>query len=286
MTASSTSSLPPHRPRHALPLGLPSRSRTRRLANREIADHFAEYARVVFDRLGDRVDRWITLNEPYIFTMFGTACVHGAGIQDIGSRRGHPPRHAAHGKAVQLSAPAAPEAKSDHQLEHELRAADESRRRPPPSSSPDFDARLFHGPVFGKGYPPRPEVLRRARRALAIERGDMDVIAAPTDFLGVNLYSRQRILADPPAARVPERPPRSASAHGYEAAPHSLATSCAGLEGVRRPKIYITENGVCDNTAPEGASSMISSASTCSALPRRLHGRLRCADVRGYYQCR
>lgn len=40
---------------------------------RDTASRFAEYASVVADRLGDRVQKWITLNEPAEHTLFGHA---------------------------------------------------------------------------------------------------------------------------------------------------------------------------------------------------------------------
>ena len=46
-----------------------------RLANRDIGEKFANYARVVAKRLGDRVKRWVTFNEPNIHALFG----HGMG---------------------------------------------------------------------------------------------------------------------------------------------------------------------------------------------------------------
>ena len=52
--------------RHALPLGPAAGARgPRRLADRDTAARFAEYAGVVADRLGDRVAMWNTLNEPW-----------------------------------------------------------------------------------------------------------------------------------------------------------------------------------------------------------------------------
>ena len=61
----------------------------------------------------------------------------------------------------------------------------------------DFDSRLFHGPVFGKGYPASVLKYYAERGApLPIEPGDMKIIASPTEFLGVNLYSRQLIEPD------------------------------------------------------------------------------------------
>src|SRR5690606_38026854 len=40
---------------------------------RETAERFAEYTAVVAERLGDRVDRWITLNEPFCSAFVGYA---------------------------------------------------------------------------------------------------------------------------------------------------------------------------------------------------------------------
>ena len=39
--------------------------------NRDCADWFADYARVVFDRLGDRVSMWATHNEPIVTSVLG-----------------------------------------------------------------------------------------------------------------------------------------------------------------------------------------------------------------------
>lgn len=41
--------------------------------DRDTASHFAEYVSVVADRLGDRVKKWITLNEPAEQTLLGHA---------------------------------------------------------------------------------------------------------------------------------------------------------------------------------------------------------------------
>ena len=40
-------------------------------ANRDTAQHFADYCGAVVDHLGDRVKRWLVFNEPWIFTIVG-----------------------------------------------------------------------------------------------------------------------------------------------------------------------------------------------------------------------
>jgi beta-glucosidase len=50
---------------------------------RDSVDWFADYARVVFDRLGDRVTTWITHNEPWVVAFLGYAIgVHAPGLCD------------------------------------------------------------------------------------------------------------------------------------------------------------------------------------------------------------
>src|SRR5215813_897618 len=52
-------------------------------ANRDVAEHFGDFAGAVLQRLGDRVPRWITLNEPYCFTFLGhLEGRHAPGLHD------------------------------------------------------------------------------------------------------------------------------------------------------------------------------------------------------------
>ena len=80
-------------------------------------------------------------------------------------------------------------------------------------------------------------------------------IAAPTDFLGVNLYSRQVVRRDPQRG-VGYRPmplTLPTTPMGYERAPHALGAFASWVSReYDGPIIYVTENGVCDNTEREG----------------------------------
>ncbi|MFN0094738.1 MAG: GH1 family beta-glucosidase [Dehalococcoidia bacterium] len=264
-------------------------------ANREIVDWFTEYAKVCFARFGDRVSRWITLNEPYVFVYFG----HRFGWMAPGIRSipitGRVIHHAllAHGRAVQ--------AFRESGIQGEIGITNANSSYEPADASPetaaaverarDFDSRLFHGPVFGKGYP--EAVLRYFSDrggALPVEPGDLDVIAAQTDFLGVNLYSRQLVAADLSGGgqgfrRAPSTLPLLDM--GYEASPHALGdfVRWVTVEYGRRP-IYITENGVGEATGPgpDGAIDDELRVELLRGFLKGLHGAITDGcDVRAYY---
>ena len=263
-------------------------------ANRDTAYRFAEYAATLYNKLGDRVTRWITLNEPVIFTMMGHRTgVMAPGIRDFGvtAKAVH---HAllAHGLAVQAFRSAGKPG--------EIGITNANSSYEPADGSPetaaatelarDFDSRLFHGPVFGRGYP--DSVLRyyEAKNApFPIQPGDMEVIAAPTDFLGVNLYSRTRILPDPVRGTGFRNAPPTLPLlpMGYEGAPHALGDFVRWVsKEYDRPKIYITENGVCDNTepGPDGTIDDHVRQELLRGFLAGLHGAIQDgADVRAYY---
>jgi beta-glucosidase len=263
-------------------------------ANRETAFHFADYARLMFERYGDRVRRWITLNEPGIFTMMGHRTgVLAPGMRDLAATA-KCVHHAllAHGLAVQaFRASGTP---------GEIGITNANSSYEPADPSPetvvalerarDFDSRLFHGPVYGRGYP--ESVLRyyESRDApFPIEHGDLDIIASLTDFLGVNLYSRTLIeAADSELGFRFAQPTLPLLPMGYEAAPHALGDFVHWVsKEYGHPRIYITENGVCDNTEPDESGLIDDQVRQemlrgfLSGLHDAIHDG---ADVRAYYQ--
>jgi len=262
-------------------------------ANRDTAKHFSDYATTMIERLGDRVTRWITHNEAIVTAAMGHLFgVLAPGIRDlkIAARVTH---HLllSHGLAVQALRAARPgveigitNANSSHEPaddREETLAATELAR--------DFDTRLYHGPVYGRGYP--ESVVRyygSHGAALPIEAGDLETIAAPTDFLGVNLYSRRRILADPArGVGFRDAPPTlPLTEMGYEQAPHALGDFVRWVSReYGKPRIYITENGACDATAPkDGVVDDQLRLGLLRGFLAGLHGAIADGcDVRAYY---
>lgn len=260
--------------------------------NRDTAGRFAEYASLVFDRFSDRVKRWITLNEPMVAVTLGHLNgQHAPGISDLGSS-GRALHHMllGHGLAVKaFRASAAPGeiglANADVWVEP-ADATDESKLAV--ERALDFRIRLFHDPVFGRGYPARVESFYASRGcALPIESGDMDIIACPVDFIGVNLYGRAVVRAADNGVGFREVPATLPTCDlGWEITPYVLGAFVAWLDReYGRPPIYITENGMCDGTpAQQGVVGDARRVELLRGMLAGLHAAiLEGADVRGYY---
>jgi beta-glucosidase len=108
----------------------------------------------------------------------------------------------------------------------------------------DADSHLmFLEPVLRGGYPPESAGPRAAARA-----GDLALIGAPVDFLGVNYYRRMLVRA------VPEPPLRAevvlpdgvpVTMNDWPVQPDGLRDLLVGLRDgyPGLPPVYITENG-------------------------------------------
>jgi beta-glucosidase len=80
----------------------------------------------------------------------------------------------------------------------------------------------------------------------AIHDGDLETIAAPIDFLGVNNYSSPLVAADPAGGRskIVRRHDAERTDMGWEITPDGLHDLLVRLKRDYKPEaIYITENG-------------------------------------------
>ena len=116
----------------------------------------------------------------------------------------------AHGLGVAALRESAPEPPSDRPgRQPQPDASRPAQCRPTCRASQSADGhinRWWLDPLFGRGYPGRHD--RGVRRgARPSPPGDAEIIAAPTDFVGLNYYFRQIIKADEsvPALRLQPR---------------------------------------------------------------------------------
>jgi beta-glucosidase len=263
-------------------------------ANRDCAEWFADYARVVFARLGDRVDHWTTLNEPWVVVDAGFVHgTHAPGRRDLAAAplaahnllRGH-------GLAVRcLRAEAPGRIGIVVNLEPKDPATDSpadleaTRRADAYMNRWYLDAlRLGRYPeemkdIFGADWPEFPA-------------GDFAVIGEPIDFLGLNYYTRSVNRADPTATPVGAAPVRQPGVVytelGWEVRPDSLREVLGWIKARYGDlPIYITENGAAFTDPRVDALGRVADGPRIEYFRSHLQA-VRAAiadgvDVRGYF---
>jgi beta-glucosidase len=211
-------------------------------ASRDTAYQFAVYAQVMGVRLGARVASICTHNEPWCTAVLGHEQGRFApGLQDttVMLRVAH---HLLLSHGLALLA---------------LRAAgvttplgivlNQSPATPASPSAADaalaareyaLFVRWYMDPLFLKQYPQAPDL----PVCDVVQDGDMDTIAQPMDFLGVNYYTRLWCSSATPPVAAPNA--RGVSDMGWENYPQGLTDLlCQINQDYRLPPLYITENG-------------------------------------------
>ncbi|MFE1955013.1 GH1 family beta-glucosidase [Streptomyces sp. NPDC059524] len=255
--------------------------------NRDTAHRFAEYTAIVADRLGDRVRRWITLNEPFVHMVWG----YGLGV--------HAP-----GRALFLDAlPVA-----HHQLLAHGLASGELRARglevmiannctpvwPASDSAGDRAAadaydtlhnRLFNDPLLKGTYPDLSAYGADATLGGSVKDGDLDLISAPLDALGINYYNPTRIQA-PTSEGLPfEEDPIEGyrrTAFDWPVVPDGLRELLVTLKDryPALPPVHITENGCSTDGAIHDPDRIDYLATHLQAVDAAIAQGV---DVRGYF---
>ncbi|WP_019326404.1 family 1 glycosylhydrolase, partial [Streptomyces sp. TOR3209] len=169
---------------------------------RDTASRFAEYVSRVADRLGDRVGKWITLNEPAEHTLLG----HALGVHAPGERLlfdALPVAHhqlLAHGLAVRaLRASGAADVGIANSHGPTWPASEGAADREAAEFYDVLLNRMFADPVLTGRYPEGVGELMPGS-AGGID-ADLEVIAEPLDWYGVNYYAPTRVGA-PQGARI------------------------------------------------------------------------------------
>lgn len=176
--------------------------------NRDSSDWFAEYTRVIVDKLSDRVAHWMTMNEPQCFIGLGHRDgIHAPGLKldwpDI-TRAAH---HAlmAHGKSARVIrahaktkplvgyAPVGnvfyPATTSDL----DIHAAKEAMFAMPDTSY--WNNTWWMDPVYLGTYPEDGMARYAGAATPPVEAGDMEIIHQRPDYFGVNIYNGKETRA-------------------------------------------------------------------------------------------
>jgi beta-glucosidase len=228
---------------------------------RDTAQAFVEFTSVVAERLGDRVNYWVTHNEPWVAAWLG----YGKGEHAPGRASQKDALAAAHhlllshGRAVAVLRELSPGAQVGITLDLEYAE---------PASASDADAAAtiaFDGSrnrwfleAIHRGAYPADAFERFGDDVPTICDGDMETISTPLDFLGVNYYQRILVSADPISGEADSirRPGLERTGMGWEVYPDGLYALLIRIAGEYGPNaIHVTENGAAypDVVQPDGS---------------------------------
>ncbi|MGE5602068.1 MAG: GH1 family beta-glucosidase, partial [Nitrososphaerales archaeon] len=226
---------------------------------RDTAKAFAEYAEVVTRSLGDRVKHWMTLNEPWVSAVLGYQIgVHAPGHRDMGEAAAAT-HHLllGHGLAVPVIRRDSPGAEVGVVLNY-------SPTHPASDREEDVVAaqmrdlvlqRTYLDPLAGRPYPPELAQIEQVSMDM-VQPGDMETIATPIDFLGLNNYTRDVVRhggefeLDSAEGENVER-----TEMGWEVYPEGIYEMLMRVTREYPFKaLYITENGAAfaDQVGPDG----------------------------------
>jgi beta-glucosidase len=284
-------------------------------ASRDTAARFADYAVDVHNALGDRVSHWTTFNEPLCSSLIGYAGgEHAPGRQEPRAALAalhH--QHLAHGLATTaLRERGAERIGITLNLTNAVPAD--------PTDPVDLDAarrldaiwnRAFLEPVLLGSYPQDfLEDVREYDFEGLVHDGDLGVIGAGLDFLGVNHYHDDNVSGHPlPSDTRPNATPTSRrtsspfvgspqltfpsrdlprTAMDWEVNPDGLRVLLERLtsEYPTLPPLYVTENGAAyeDTVSADGAVHDVERTDYIEAHIAAIANAVEAgADVRGYF---
>ena len=226
--------------------------------NRDVADWFGDYAAAVFNRLGDRIPMWATLNEPWVVTDGGY--LHGALAPGHRNLFEAPiATHnlmRAHGRGVQAFRAEARKGQIGLvvNLEPKDPASDSQLDAAAAQRGDAYMNRQFLDPVFLGKYPDEmTDIFGVAWPEFPAD--DFNLIGQKIDFLGINYYTRGVVRDDPTALPVRiayvRQPEHAYTETGWEMHPPSLTRTLLWVtERYGRIPLYITENGAAIYDAP------------------------------------
>jgi beta-glucosidase len=262
--------------------------------NRDSAHWFAEYAEVMFKALDGRVQRWATLNEPWVVTDGGY--LHGALAPGHRSKYEAPiathnlmrasgagiQAYRAHGKheigVVFNIEPKYPHSQSPEDLAATRRAhAYMNEQFADPALLGSYPLELKE--IFGEAWPDFPQ-------------NDFKLTRQPVDFVGINYYTRAVVKNDPSQYPLKASPVRQANKTytetGWEVFEQGLTDTLTWFkQRYGDIPLYITENGSAFYDPPVAEAGVLEDPLRVNYLRkhlRALHAAIAAGvNLKGYY---
>jgi beta-glucosidase len=226
--------------------------------NRDSAEWFADYATLMTKRLGDRVKHWMTLNEPQVYINAGhldgrhapgdklalhevlraghnTLRAHGRGVQAIRASAKQPCRIG----YAPASHPKVPVTSSEADIEAARRAFFATDQKHLATMS------WWLEPVF-RGKYPEDGWTHFGSDVPQVVAGDLELIAQPVDFFGINIYAGEIIRATPDGGfeKLPHPVGVPRTAFDWPIVPEAMYWTARFCHERYKLPIVVTENGI------------------------------------------
>ena len=235
---------------------------------------FAEYTAAVVERYSDRVTRWVTLNEPQVFAGLGHVTgVHAPGLKLPLAESLRIIHNAllGHGLAVRAiralaeqsskvgiamaCEPGIPEAspKSDS-FEADLDAARARTFDLWPDQSDWFMRPGWYTDAVVYGEYPQQALDAIGEHTPGFQSRELEEIAQPIDFIGLNIYTGTRVRANTSAGRPAVVPPPKGAAKtamGWLVEPESMYWAIRFFAERYNKSLYSLENGMAAHDWPD-----------------------------------
>ncbi|MGV8885970.1 MAG: GH1 family beta-glucosidase [Microbacteriaceae bacterium] len=282
--------------------------------DRDTALRFGDFAGLVGERFADRIDNWVTLNEPATVTLNGYALgLHAPGYSLLFDSL--PTVHhqlLGHGLAAQALRASGVRGGIGITNTHTpvVAASDSPEDRLMATLFDLIHNRVFADPVLLGHYPEVPDELASLFGALeTVPDSDLMQIHQPLDFYGLNYYMPSLVAAgagegDSPdgmsdaMAQLPFRLEEfdgfERTGFGWPIAPEYFGVALAEVQSRYAhvlPPVYITENGASFVDIPD-ADGIVDDASRIAYLNDHLSAALKAVrpdgaaagmDLRGYF---
>jgi beta-glucosidase len=273
---------------------------------RATAKRFADYAGVLGDALGDRVRRWVTINEPWCASMLGYASgIHAPGRTDPAAAIAAA-HHLllGHGLAVDALRGVV---RADAEIAITLNpypvlaAGDSDADRDAARRVDGVANRLWYDALLRGRYP--DDVLAdfaAVTRLDYLDDGDLAQISTPIDALGINYYRRYHVRFAKGASAAPPRsmwpgspdvelvePTQPTTDSGWAIEPDGLSEALVAVtRDYDPPPLYVHESGAAfaDEPGPDGRVHDDARIAYIDTHLRACHDALSAgADVRGFF---
>lgn len=255
--------------------------------NRDTVGYFADYTALVARRLGDRVQNWMTLNEPWVSAFVGyREGRHAPGLQDekLAFQAAH---HllVAHGLGMQAIRSISSQLNAGIVIDmFPTEAGSDSPQDQAIAKDAWQQGAGWFLDALVRGHYPSAAWRALGKRAPTVLPGDLAVISQRIDFLGINHYSRHLIKN---GKNVKPVPGAEYTEMEWEVHPQAFGRLLRRLKrDYTLPPIYITENGAAfpDEVSADGCVHDPRRLNYVRDYLRELHQAIEAGvDVRGYF---